>query len=704
MEATLEGVVDSEADPGATTTAYVLAVHRVAVDGGPAVPVAGRVRMTLHQYTTLLPGDRLRVTGKLEAPPVFEGFDYRAYLERQDIVATMLFPRLEAEGVDASRWFARTTALLRSNVEDALQRALPEPEAALAAGVAFGRDETLDPVVRDAFRDAGLAHVLAVSGSNVVVVAATVMAVATSFVRRQWALVPAAVSVVAYVCLAGLEPSTVRAGVMAGIFLLGAALGRQQSGLAALGAAAILMTAIHPATAANVGFQLSLAATGGLMAFGPWIRSGLDIARQRLPLGAALPDVAVQVAAISLAATVSTLPVTWFTFERISLVGPLANIVVEPVFAVAFFASLVVGLGGLAWEPLGWAAGLAALYPLRLMRTAGETAASVPYAAVDLPRVGVDLAVVAGAALFAAALMAYRRYAPTVPPRAPRRADLAARRVAFVAAGSCCAVAVTALSLLPLRTPGELLVDVLDVGQGDAILITTPRGHRLLVDGGPSGIVLARQLGAVMPHWERRIDAVLLTHAQEDHLAGLVDALRRYNVGETFETHATNTTISYRLFEARSGQQTELAAGTSWEWDGVLFEVLWPPAGETARNRNDLSIVLRVTYGEVRLLFTGDVERGAQAQLLAAGTLGAHVVKVPHHGAATNAPGLFDAVGAQVALISAGAGNRFGHPAQETLDSLVASGARVVRTDIHGRARVRTDGRSLRVSSARASP
>lgn len=703
-EATVYGVVDSEADPGTTTTAYVLRVRSIATDGGPATAASGRVRMTLHQYTELLPGDRLSVSGKLQEPPVFDGFDYRAYLARQDIVATMLFPRFETAGVDDSYWFARTTARARRSIERVLQRALPEPEAALAAGVAFGRDETLDSNVRDAFRDAGLAHVLAVSGSNVVVVAATVMAVATAFVRRQWALIPAAGSVLAYVCLAGLDPSTVRAGIMAGIFLVGAALGRQQSGLAALGLAAIAMTAIRPATAADVGFQLSLAATGGLIAFGPWIRAGLEAARNRMPLGAALPDVAVQVAAISLSATISTLPVTWFAFERVSLVGPLANLVVEPIFATAFFASLLTGLGGLAWGPLGWAAGLVAFYPLRLMRRVGEIAADIPFAAVDLPPVGVDAAILAGVTLFVAALAAYSRYAPVVAPRAPRAADRLAQRLVLTGVGACCAIAITALSILPLQPPGDLQVDVLDVGQGDAILITTPAGRRVLVDGGPSGLVLARQLGAVLPHWERGLDAVLLTHPQEDHVAGLVEAVRRFQIDQAFVTHVPSATISYRLFDARNGTQTELAAGDHWEWDGVTFDVLWPPAGASARNINDLSIVLRVTYGGVRLLLTGDIERGAQAQLLATTDLRADVLKVPHHGAATNHPGLFEAVGARLALISSGAGNRFGHPAQATLEHLTATGARIVRTDTHGRIRLRSDGRSIRVSPARASP
>lgn len=704
QELTLAGVVDSEADPGTTTTAYVLDVQTVTTTDGQSLPVEGRVRVTLHQYASLLPGDRLRAMGKLEPPPVFDGFDYRAYLARRDIVATMLFPRLEADGVDEGRWFSRTTARLRRGIERALQRSLPEPEAALAAGVAFGRDDTLDPAVRDAFRDAGLAHVLAVSGSNVVVVAALVMASATSVMRRQWALIPAGLSVAAYVFLAGFEPSTIRAGIMAGIFLAGSALGRQQSGLAALGAAAILMTAIQPAVAADPGFQLSLAATGGLIAFGPWIRAVLDSARRRLPLGAALPDITVQVTAISLSATASTLPVTWFTFGRVSLVGPLANIAVEPVFALAFVTSMATGLGGLAWGPLGWAAGLIAFYPLRLMRAVGDLAASVPFAAVDLPRAGVDLAIVTGGALFAAGLVAYRRYAPIVAPAAPGRADRVVQRTVLAAASGCCAVAVVALSFLPARPPGVLLVDMLDIGQGDAILVTTPGGRRLLIDGGPSGIVLARQLGAVLPHWERHIDAVFLTHAQEDHVAGLVEALRRFRVGQTFETHHAGPTISYQLFESGSGRQVELTAGQRWTWDGVLFEVLWPPADATARNRNDLSLVLRVTYGNARILLTGDIERGAQARLLADGGLEADVLKVPHHGAATNTPGLFEAVGAPLALISAGAGNRFGHPAQATLDALAAAGATVVRTDVHGRVRLRIDGQSVRVTTGRASP
>lgn len=694
QDVTISGTVVSEPDPGAVSTSYDIRVKELAWAEG-TVREPGVVRVTLHQYAELLPGDVVRLHGELAEAPVFDGFDYRSYLRQRGIWATMQFPRLEVTqpGVPG---FSRLVTQVRLDLDRALQRTLPEPQAALGAGIAFGRDGNLSREDKEAFNRSGLRHLVAVSGSNVSLVAGVTMALAVPIAGRRRAWLPAGLTIVAYLLVAGFSASVIRAGAMAAIYLAGTALGRPQSGLPALAGAFIAMTLLHPASVLDTGFQLSMAATAGLLTLGPWIDHALESAasRGRLPV----PRWVTQVSALSLAATLSTAPIMWATFGEISVVGPFANVVAGPVVAVAFWASAAAAVLGACSRELGWAAGIGAYYPLTFIHSVATLSADLPFASVAPGRISPTGAIAAGAPLAAAAAFAYR----FVPPASHARPSFErSRRMAsrVVIAGACGAMGVAAIpvSLLAVDGPGELRIDFLDVGQGDAILVTTPRGRQVLVDGGPSAQRLAAQLGEAMPHWDRSLDAVVLTHPQEDHLGGLPGLARRMETGTVYTTGRQNGTFTFEVFSRRLPRVSRLSRGDAFVLDGVRFDVLWPPPDLETRELNDTSIVLMVSYRGVAILLTGDIEAGVQGQLTQEGPLRANILKVPHHGSKTSDPVFLGDIGADVAVIQAGAGNRFGHPHDETLAAL--AGSRLYRTDQDGRVTVLTDGRSIRIST-----
>lgn len=698
QEVEMEGEVASEPDPGRTTASYEVEVRFVTF-AGERRPTRGKVRVTLNQYTDYLPGTELRVSGKLEDPPVFPDFDYRGYLARRGVVGTMYFPKVAVTAAP-DRWdVSRNLAEARLNLQHSLERSLPEPEASLGAGVVFGRDGNLPDELYDDFRTTGLAHIVAVSGSNVTLITALTFLVTVPLFGRRWALIPAGLSVAAYLLIAGLSPSVVRAGVMATVFLVGTYLGRPQSALAALGGAAIVMTAWSPAAARDPGFQLSLSATAGLVVFGPWIRFALRWAAELTPFRVLVPRLAIDVAALTLSATIATLPIMWVDFGQVSLIGPLANIIVEPVFVLAFWLSAAAAAGGLIHAPAGHAVGIVAYYPLAFITSLARNAAGLPLASVGVPSASGSAAFFGYAVLAALGWPAYRYLAPIAPQTLSRSDERRHHRVLVGAAACACAVMVVPISLLPARGPGVFEMTVLDVGQGDAILLTTPSGKRFLVDGGPSGIELARQLGAVLPHWDRSIEGVLVTHPQEDHIAGIPAILDRYSVGIERDTGVSGAIVSYAEYRDRAAHRIEVRAGDSFEADGVRFEVLWPPAGYPPEDLNATSIILRVTYGEVRFLLTGDSEGPAQRALMAMTNVSAAVLKVPHHGSKTTDPAFLAAVHPAVAVISVGENNRYGHPSQETLDGLTS--VQLFRTDLSGRVTVRTDGKKLTVTTQR---
>ena len=708
-DVTIEGRIDSEPDPGLTTVRYHVRADHILGANGRKRETAGRALITLRQGAAYELGAPVRISGALEEPPVLEAFDYRAFLARRGVAGTMSFPRVETLDAGTPRTIETVASRVRLRLERALQASLPEPTASLAAGIVMGRDAAMPRELTESFRETGLAHFVAVSGSNVALAAALAFVLFTPLVGRTRAIVPAALSILAYTFLAGAEETVVRAAIMAAIVLAGYWLGRPQSGIATLGAAAILMTAAQPGLAVEPGFQLSVASTAGLMAFSPWIRHGLAALAARLGLAQVVPAVLLDVAALSLAAWIAALPIIWAVFGQVSLIGPLVNVPTVPVFALAFWASAAAALAGVVWEPAGWIAGAAAWYPLGFIVWMAEAGASVPHAAIALPRFGPGAALAASLALAAAAWPAYRHLPPDrpfpgrfalaeIPPHAARIV-----RLTVIGGGTgALAAAIAVLSLTPIGGPGRLEVAILDVGQGDAILVTTPHGQRVLVDGGPSGLVLARQLGKVLPHWAHALHAVALTHPDTDHAGGLPDTLERFRAGTVYDSGARSGTATFARFAEQAGGRERLRRGDAFEVDGVRFEVLWPPPGDLPDGTNAGSLALLVRYGETRILLPGDIERTAQHDLLALGAPVADALLAPHHGADTNERGFLDATEAALAVISVGEDNPHGHPARETLAAL--AGRAVLRTDLHGRVVILSDGESLRVRADRFAP
>jgi competence protein ComEC len=254
----------------------------------------------------------------------------------------------------------------------------------------------------------------------------------------------------------------------------------------------------------------------------------------------------------------------------------------------------------------------------------------------------------------------------------------------------------------------RLSVTFLDVGQGESILVESPSGNRVLIDGGPSGEAITAALGRQLPFYDRRIDVVIATHQQTDHIGGLPEVLDRYAVSAVLETSATAESLTYNawkdattsagpaLIQAVRGQEIDLGLG-------ARLTVLGPTGVDSSGDgdANDSSVVLLLSYGSVRILLTGDIGQGAEATLLAAGTdLRADVLKVAHHGSATSTSTEFlRRVRPSVAVISAGRDNQFGLPDPETLARLRT--ATVYRTDEDGDIEMQTDGHNIWMKTER---
>ena len=701
----LRGSVDAAPEERLRSQRFRLRVESV-YDGGAWQPSDGKVLVTTRLFPRYRYGDALELVARLETPPRFEGFDYRSYLARRGVVATAAFPAIEQIGAGGGSAFTRTLIEARAPLTRALERALPEPEAALAAGILLGERGAIPATLTDDFNAAGISHLVAISGYNVTLVAGFgIGALSWVLGRRNAALVSIGL-VILFAVFVGALPSILRAAVM-GVLMLGASLvGRPGSALTAIAAAGAGLTLWQPLAIDDVAFQLSFAATFGLILLARPIADALRPALGRfLPAPAA--DFLGEESAVTIAATVAVLPIIAVSFGRVSLVAVPANLLALPAFPLILATSAVsAGPGVLSAEAGQWA-GAVAYLPLTYLVRLGRFFADLPTASVELGRVGlVEAALLYAAVATAIALVGLRRRAaPPEPALSLRFAPaLPLTVVVLVLAG-------LVWSGLLAGGRDRLSISILDVGQGDAILVTTPAGHRILIDGGPSGVALSQALGRELPAGVHRIDLVVLSHAQDDHLVGLVGVLDRYEVGAVLLSPLEGETAANHAWqEALAEQAVPVREAVAGEWldlgEGAWLEVLGPAADlpAAAADLNSASVVLRLVHGSVSFLLTGDLTAEGEDALLGRGpALASTVLKVGHHGSDGSTTAAFlAAVRPAVAAISVGAENPYGHPSPST--ELRLSGVPYFRTDRNGRIRFETDGERLWAEADQGEP
>lgn len=607
-------------------------------------------------------GQRVRVPARLQQPVGFRnpgGFDYAARLARDGIHVTgsARVEDLVVLDAPAPPWHVE----IRRHAVEAIDRALPPASSALLAGLLLGERRALPGEIDEGFRRAGVYHVLAVSGFNVAIVASAVFLLARliGFGRRV-AAGAAAVVVIGFGAVVGPQASVLRAVVMALLVLAALLLDRDAAVLNSLAAAALVILAVRPSDLLEPGFQLSFAATGGIV-LAPHPRN--------VVLGALT---------VSAAAQAAVLPITLTHFNQVSLVALVANLAAVPLAAVA----TVVGLAGAAvafvWDAAAQLAFDAVWPALIALRVVVALAAAVPGALVYAPSPPAS-AVVTYASALLLAVIAWRM----------RPAHPGAARLTFAAGGITLVVSI-ALAAWPLLRPadGRLRVAVLDVGQGDALVIEGPSGGALVVDAGPGGAGrLDTGERVVAPYlWWRgwlRVTATVVTHDHADHAGGMAAVRARFPGAEAW---------------------TAVDLATPRELGGAVITGLSPDVRAANRDRahaNERAQVLRVDYGATTFLLASDIPGGVERALAVSGTpLGATVLKVAHHGARDSSTAPFlAAVNPAIAAISVGARNPYRHPDPDVLARLDAAGARVLRTDRDGALLFETDGRVLTVTT-----
>jgi competence protein ComEC len=544
--------------------------------------------------------------------------------------------------------------------------------------------------VTDDLRRAGLGHLSAVSGANVAVVLLTVLLVARwCGVRGSPLMVTGLGAVAFFAIVARAEPSVLRASVMAVVVLLSASRGGRAGAVPSLAATVLILLLIDPSLATSIGFVLSTVATAGLVVLAPHL-FGASVKVERESWPARARRATRDALRVTLAAQLAVAPVLIAMSGRLDLGGVVANLLAAP--AVPFATVVGLASGGLSFvhPVLATAAATVAAWPAEWIVLVGERVAASPWARLPWPDGPVGAGVFVLLAAVVATWVRWRRHprrAASSLPRPPGRPLALALVMTALASTVLVGAPVDAHRRWP---PAGWRVVMCDVGQGDATVLDLGGGAAILVDAGPDGRQIdrcLRDLGVVF------LPLIVLTHFHADHIAGLRGAVRGRKVGTVLTTDLAEPRAGADdvqvVVRERSLPVVVARAGRSAAVGPWRLRVLAPSRADDSEGSaaNNASVVLRADHPDLSVLLLGDVERSAQEQLLrvaSAAVTDVDVVKVAHHGSASQVPALMTIAHPRIALIGVGCDNTYGHPTATVLKLLASTHSTVGRTDRSG--------------------
>jgi len=669
----LEGVLRTDPDPGQFGWSGMLSVSRaVSQEGevalGELVWVQGEGQPPAAQR-----GDRVFIEGSLDIPEE----EFGAYLRSRGMGVVLRGDTFRRLGPSANP-VIRFASDVRDDLRSAINELFPPREAGLLLGLALGDTSQLDDNVRRDFEATGLTHLLAVSGGNVAMVLAPIIGLGLVLRMPRWGrLTLCLATVVFFVILTGGEPSVLRAGVMAVLVIGAGFLGRPGRSWPILGGSVVILLLLDPFLAPSVGFQLSVGATAGIITLSTPIAARL--AWMPRPLAAATST--------TLAAQIGVAPLLLSYFHWIPLVSILANVLAFPLVEPAMLTGLAAAALHDVWNGAAVFLARIDLFPLRMLQHVADRLATAPIP--SLTSAGGATPLVLGVVVVLGVVWVLR--SGHRPPRAA------------ILGGACVIPVFVWASALGSGSPSGLTVHFFDVGQGDAALVQAPDGANILIDGGTDEDQVAIYLASL---GVKRLDAVIASHPHADHLEGLPQVLARYPVGVVLEPGCDEPSPSYEAFlDAVAAEEVPTRhprTGDVVSIGQTRLEMLGPDecVSGTASDPNNDSLVFRLSYGEDAVLFPGDAEVESQQAILdQGGAVTAPVLKVAHHGGDTSVSEFTQAVDPQVAVISVGGSNDYGHPVPSVVESLQLTGAQVFRTDQEGTVTVRFAPEGITVES-----
>jgi len=665
------------------------------VDSGSGdMPAHGSVLVRAPALADYEYGQRVRVRGSLKTPPENEEFSYRDYLARQNIHSYMSIAEVTVLPGNGGNPFFVQVFKLKAKLLENTYRLFHDPEASLLAGILFGVDTGLTRELQNAFKNTGTAHIIAISGFNIAIIAGIFFSIFKNMFGERLGAAFAILGIIFYTLLVGADAAVVRAAIMGSLSLLARQLGRRNDGMNMLAFVALVMAFWNPLVLWDVGFQLSFFATLGLIIYAePFsnFTSNLlsKISKSDLSL---LTRIINENVVLTFAAQLTTIPIMAYQFKRISLISFVANPFILPAQPAVMIVSGLAVFVSLVSFPLGqliaWAAWPFAAYTIRVV----EFFDRVPHGSIYLGDSSIWIVIAAYSALFSITFGwdSIKRWFNSLASSLRPAVLTATLALLFV-----CTIMIWRAS----ATTGDeqLHITFLNVGSADAVLIQTPEGRNVLINGGTSVSELSDQLGRRLPFFSRKLDWLIIASTQEEQLAALPRVVERYppenvlwsgNVQASFSAQALDKYFAEQqipVSRAEAGQKLELGGGSSVEVQAVGAK----------------GSVLLIQYKNFRALLPIGLSQELLEELEYGNVIDkVDVLLLADAGyAPTNPPDLIENVNPQLTVLSVAAGDPDGLPSQDVLKSL--DGYSLLRTDRSGWITVITDGDNMRVETER---
>jgi competence protein ComEC len=689
IEYVLDGILTEPPDRRDTYANLRLKVKQLHAMGEEAfTPVNGSFLARVPANTNYSYGDLIRLEGHIVTPSENEAFSYREYLINQGIYSYLNYP---------------STRLLQQGQGNPIQSALfgfkqkalgeiytlfPDPEASLMAGILLGVEGGIPPAVQEAFRLTGTSHIIVISGFNITIIAAVFALSFSRLLGKGKGALVAAIGIIMYTLLVGANAAVVRAALLGLLTLLGRQFGRRQVGLNSLAFTGAVMAMISPNVLWDVSFQLSFAATLGIMLYAePFSNWFTGFAAHFLPREKVerLAGPVGEYLLLTLAAQVTTLPLMIYYFKRLSLTSLIANPLILPAQPAVMVLGGISVLSGMVFQPLGqiiaWITWPFMAYTIRIV----EWLAGIAHGSIALGQVAFPLIIIFYAILFAVTFL-HSQIAPLIKRLKP-------------------ALPLTLMSVISIfvwkiafSAPDNLLhITILDVGTGNSVLIQSPTGHYILINGGPSTISLSDGLGRRMPPLDRRLDWLVVADTDNEDLSGLPSNLERFKPRHVLWSGNTNGTRAARDLWSQlistSIPIDMMQAGQSLD--------LGAEASLMISSCNEQGAVLLLQWENFRMLLPMGMDFEVMNELLKDTTMRnlSAVVLAESGYAPLNPPGFLSYLNPQLALLSVATADRSGLPSPETIQTL--EGYNLLRTDLNGWIEILTDGEQMWVKVER---
>lgn len=693
-ELLITGVITEPPDYRDNYTNLRLDVEKVDT-GDRDLPVHGLILVRVTNNQVFHYGDRLRLRGQLRTPPENEDFSYRDYLAAQHIhsyvpsAEVTVLPGRGGNPISAALYAVKDRSLAN------IYRIFPDPEASLLAGILLGVDTGLTQELQQAFKDTGTAHIIAISGFNMSIIAGMFVILFSRFLGPRRGALLAVLGIILYTVLVGGGAAVVRAAIMGSLALFARQVGRRQFALNTLLAVALLMTLWNPLYVWDVGFQLSFFATLGLILYAePFSQFAHRIITKYFPASSAerLAQLFSDFVLLTLAAQLTTIPIMAYHFQRISLVSFIANPFILPAQPAVMILGGLAVLLSLVWFPLGQIAGWVAwpfvVYTIRIVELFGQ----VPHGTLFLGELSIWFVILFYAALFTLTFGGERLMAGFESLKG---------RQTTIPTGIGLLILALALLLVwraAVAVPDRLLhVTFLDVGSADAVLIKTPSGRHILINGGPSVTTLSDELGRRLPSFNRKLDWLVVARTGEEDVAALPRVIERYPPdavvwsGNTQASFSARVLNEYLTLHSIPVERVDVEQTLDLGEGGLLRVLSTGPRGA----------VLLIEWQSFRALLPVGMTFEALDALQEGARIGpVSVLSLADSGyAASNPPEWIANLNPELVVLSVDAADQNGMPDRQVLETV--EDYALLRTDQNGWIEITTNGKQMWVNVER---